>query len=433
MKKKISLALTLVMLCALLAACGGHSPDSNPSGGGAAGLTSSEELDEITHRLLVDWYGYIVRCEYLYGDMQWALSYLDPFFEDHSWSSLQIARAAMDLARRETEAAAVPLEPQMTFDDYDKLTRSGADVSAVQLAVNSLQSLTDAVSLDYHVLRDCLNSPAEEFFLTYELSYFENWASLMGQMYDIQLRNCAVETDYLLLSIDNGESEARFIEAIAANCPQINTRREGNPQDQDALMTQLTQQTDELEMLVGELSDVTGQARANLELFRDMADLDPADSNMDNVKESISAIAADAVDLKDFPTALPYPDWWYERDSETFMYVWNKKSHGEGGEDEQTLLIPTPGDIIETPPDQYLVKWSDVPKDAYLSYMLQIQKDPDIAENLRKGKEGDAYLAYCETASVSFSLIWEENEVSLMSDGSVCLAPYWYFYLQCTS
>lgn len=433
MKKKISLALTLVMLCALLAACGGHSPDSNPSGGGAAGLTSSEELDEITHRLLADWYGYIVRCEYLYGDMRWALSYLDPFFENHSWSSLQIARAAMDLAKRETEAAAVPLEPQMTFDDYDKLTRSGADVSAVQLAVNSLQSLTDAVSLDYHVFRDCLNSPAEEFFLTYELSYFENWASLMGRMYDIQLRNCAVETDYLLLSIDNEESEARFVEAIAANCPQINARREDNPQDQDALMTQLTQQTDELEMLVGELSDVTGQAKANLELFRDMADLDPAGSNMDNVKESISAIAAGAVDLKDFPTALPYPDWWYERDNETFMYVWNEKSHGEGGEDEQALLIPTPGDIIETPPDQYLVKWPDVPKDEYLSYMLQIQKDPDIAENLKKGKEGDAYLAYCETASVRFSLIWEENEVSLMSDGSVCLAPYWYFYLQCTS
>lgn len=425
MKKIVSLALAFVMLCSLLTACGRQSSNPSPSGGKTAGLTSSEELDEITHRLLADWYGYIVRCEYLYGDMQWALSYLPPFFEDHSWSSLQTARAAMDLAKRETEAAAIPLEPQMTFDDYDKLTRSGADVSAVHLAVDSLQSLIDSVSLDYHVFRDSLNSPAEEFFLTYGLSYFENWADLMRQIYDIHLCNCAVETDYLLLSIDNEESEARFAEAIAANCPQINTRREENPQDKDALMAQMTQQMDELEALVGKLSDVTGQARANLELYRDSVDLDPVD-HVNDVDEYISAFAADAVDLKDFPIALPYPDWWYERDNETFFYMWNKKE----GESEPVIM---PGDTITAPPDQYLVEWSGVSKDEYLSYILQIQKDPSIAENLKKGNQDGTYLSLYETESASFSLIWEEDTVTLMSDGSVCLAPYWYAYLQRTS
>lgn len=435
MKKKAAWFLVLAALCALLTACGGQPSESDPSGGETAGgetadPTSSEEWEDITHRLLVDWYGYIIRCEYLYGDMRWALSCLNPFFEDHSWSSLQTARAALTLAKRETEAAALPLEPQMTFDDYDKLSQSGADVSAVPLAVNSIPSMVDSVLLDYRVFRDSLNSPLESFFLTYQLSYFENWAGLMGQIYDIYLHNCAVETDYLLLSIDNEEAEADFSEAVAANCPQINAWRRENPQDMDALMDLLSSQMDELETLMGKLADTTGQARANLELYRDAVDLDPS-GDMDALHERVSAIAADAVDLKDFPMALPYPDWWYETDNETFMYAWNQEGRdGETGEPETVIL---PGDPIAAPPDQYLVKWPGVSKEDYLSYILQIQNDPRIAENLRNGNRDGTYFSLYETESASFSLIWEENEATLMSDSSVCLAPVWYTYLQRTS
>lgn len=423
MKKMFSWFLVLTTLCTLLTACGGQSSDSNPSSNETSNQTSSEDLDEITHRLLVDWYGYIVRCEYLYGNMQWALSYLDPFFEDHSWSSLQIARAAMDLARRETEAAARPLEPQMTFDDYDKLSKSGADVSAVQLSVSSLPSLIDAVSLDYHVLRDSLNSPSEEFFLTYQLSYFENWADLMYQIYDIYLHNCATETDYLLLSIDNEESEKRFTEAIAENCPQIDARRKDNPQDQDALMAQMTQQMNELQTLNGKLNDVTGQARANLELFRDVADLSQAD-NMDDLKKYVSTIAADAVDLKDFPIALPYPDWWYKRDNETFMYMWLEDG-SEGEDGEQALLIPSMGDIIEAAPDQYLVEWADVSLDEYQAYLksLETYKIPSVSIT----ESDERHTAFFKFRSALFLLEWTENKASLfLSEGSVCFAPPWY-------
>lgn len=406
MKKIIAWILAVIMLCTSLTACGEQ--QSSPSG--TTDQTSSEEMREITHRYLVDLYGYIIRCEYLYGDMYWALNYLTPFFEDHSWDSLLIARAALSMAKHRANAIE-PLEEQMTFDDYDKLIQSGADVNPTV----STQAIKDNVLLDYQVYGNYLNSPAETIFLNYDLAYFENWTSITQQIYEIHLQNCAVLTDYSLLNISNEEEKAQFIGAITEKCPQINALRKDNPQDQDALIEKSNSFLDELETLANDLSVMVGQAQAGLELFRDKTN--EADST-DNLNDYVTALAADVVDLKDFPIALPYPDWWYQKANETFTYLWHDT------EDEPIFFLP--GDTIDTPPDEYIAEWADVSLEDYLSYVESIERRFNIPSQYTSEKEGK-YTTYYGFQSASFALLWEENKVSLYTlNGSVCFAPPWY-------
>ena len=401
MKKIAAWVLTLALLCVLLSACGSQEP----------GETQPEELGEITHRLLADWYGYAARCEFLYGDMLWALSCLEPFFEDHSWNSLQTARAALYLAERRAELIEPPEAAQMSFEDYDQLIQSGADVGPVQTAVDSISSLKSYLLLDYRLCRIYLNSPGEEIFLTYELDHFQNWASLLQQIYELYLQDCAIETDYVLLAVDNEEEEARFIQAITEKCPQLNARRAGNPQDPEALLEKIAVLNDELERLSQELSANVGQSQAGLDRFRDA-------SVPDALSQYVSSMTADAVDLTDFPAALPYPDWWYEQEDESVLYTW------EDGEDGEMISM-MPGDTLETPPDQCYVRWPGVSLDEYQSYLNALD-GYGISAAFVTEKEGTR-TAFFQLPTGSFALIWAEDEASfLTTEGWVCFAPPWY-------
>lgn len=424
MKKLIAYVLTLALLCVPLAACGGQQPDpSDPAGSGtsqappegASPEGAPEDLSEITHRLLADWYGYVARCEYLYGDMLWAVSYLEPFFEDHSWDSLQTARAAQSLAQRRAELIGPPEAAQMSFEDYDKLVQSGADVSPVQLAVDSISSLKSSVLVDHQLYQSSLNSPSEELFLTYQLAHFEHWANLIRQICELNLQSCAIETDYVLLELDHEEEEARFIEAITEKCPQINARRSDDPQDPDALLMELSAVLDELERRTNELNEVEGQAQAGLDLYRDA--LESALSGAaDALDQYVASMSADAVDLTGFPSALPYPSWWYAQEAGEILYTWNV------GEEKKSLL---PGDPIEAPPDQSYITWPDVSLEDFQAYLDTLAGYGLPAEAVTE-REG-TYTAFFQLQTGSCALIWEESKTSfLATEGSVCFAPPWY-------
>ena len=418
MKKHIALVLALALLFVPLNACGTQQPD--PSGSGMPQPSSEvpdKELSEVTHRLLADWYGYIARCEYLYGDMLWVLSYLEPFFEDHSWDSLQTARAALYLAQRRTQLIEPPQSAQMSFDDYDMLIQSGADVGSVQLMVDGISSEKSAVLLDYEIYQSSLDSPAEELFLTYQLAHFADWAGLIRQIYELHLRSCALETDYVLLAVDNQEEEARFLEAITEKCPLIHAQRANSPQGQDALLKEQSAVLDELEQLTNELSANVGQSQASLGLFKDALNVD-ASGGMDKLSQYISAMSADAVELTGFPSALPYPNWWYTQEAEDVLYTW------ENGEDgKKTSLMP--GDSIEAPPDQCYIAWPDVSLEEYYAYLESLEGYGIHAQFVTEKEE--SYTAFFELQTGSFTFIWEENKVSFLTlDGSVCFAPPWY-------
>ncbi len=432
MKRIMVYLLTMTTLCAFLSACRGRQPDSQPpdSSGETAALISlpKEEYNEIASRLLDDWYRYLIRCENLYGGMRWSLSYLDPFFEDHSWVSLQIARTALSSAKSIAEGVAEqPWEEKMTVEDYDKLVQAGADVSGFTAMSSQLQILSHDVLLVYRDYQDKLNSPIDAVFLTYTLETFEDWAHIQQQFYDLVLRNLAVETDYLLSCLDSEEMEALFIESIAKNCPQINALRKENPQDPDALLDLLAELPNEITEL--DLNSVYGQFGANYHLEVDKPQPDTAEG-MESVRRHAQAMAADMVDdLAGFPTALPYPSWWYasdpgSADSVQFYYYYNEPTYGE----DQSSNFVMPNDTIISPPDCFIVTWTGVSLEDYLLYVRYLERMYHISAQSSTKKDG-VYIATYEVRSDAFAIIWEEEEVSIQTqEGSVCFGPVWYAY-----
>ena len=397
--KKI-LACTLALLLLLLTACGGQT-QSTPQ----AAPAETEELDEIAHRLLADWYAYLVGCEHLYGDLEWALSYLEPFFEDHAWNSFQTAQATMSLAKRVAETLELP-DAQMTFDDYDALVQSGADVGAVQTAVGTFPGRKDQVLLTYQTLRDYLYSPSGDIFQASTLEIFEEIARIDRQMNSIELQCLAVTTDYLLLTLDSQEEEARFLKAIAENCPRINACRKDAPQDEEGLYQRMNTLLDELETGMDGLAAVVNRAQVD---FDRLAELDAGDY--------FEAMSAGAAELQGFPVALPYPDWWYGADNETVTYIWERE--------DGTLYHIMPGESFAVPPRDYIVMWADVSRQAYFDYLEAVEEYRMSAANTKE-KDG-AYSAYYIFPSASFILTWEDDTVRLYAmEGSVCLAPPWY-------
>ena len=426
MKKIAAFILILAILCSLLTACGEQkssdaSPPQDTSSVEAAAPLESGEWDELTHRLLADWYGYLIRCEYFYGDLRWALSYLTPFFEDHSWDSLQIARAAMAASKRRAEhVKEQPFEKQMTLEDYNKFIRSGADVSAIQVVIDSIPTLVDDTLLTYQNYRDFVNSPTENLFSTYNLSCLEEWARLERQIYDIHLHDTAVETDYLLLSLNSQSEKDRFVTAIEEKCPQINAWRSENPKDKEGLEKLSSELLTELQSLTNDMSSLVGKMRTGLNLEKEA-------SETDTFEQYVDRMAADVANLKDFPIALPYPDWWYEEDNETFFYSWNSPLYGTDEESGPRSFI-APGDTVNVPPDEFNVDWVGVSLEDYLAYVDLLEKSYHIPAQYTVEKEG-RYITSYELPSFSSALVWEENNVALyVLDGAVCFAPPWYIY-----
>lgn len=430
MKKIIALLLILAMLCPLLCACGGRQ-EANPSqevqtvSPQEEIQATSEEMDEITHNLFADWYGYLIRCESVYGDMLWALSYLHRFFQDLSWGSLQIARAALVSANPET-ARSIPLEARMTSEDYAKILPISSDLVIVQNAVDYIPTLFSSEQISYQVYENYLNSPSDSFYLTYDLSRFKEWAELKSRLYDIELQVCAAETDWLLLTLDNDEEEAKLLDAVTTMCPQIDARRRENPQDPEALEQKVAALGDELESLTSELSVVLGQSQSGLDLYSDIADLLAA-GDTGSLTQYIDALAADAVSLKGFPQALPYPDWWYAESDLEPVYFWAEPCFGE----ERSLHIPLPGDTIDTPPDICYYIWADVPLEGYQSYLKTLESYQAVPQYV--SEEGGAWSAYFDLGTAAFWLNWQDNTVELLTESGsgclVCLAPVWYVYL----
>lgn len=428
-KKLIAAVLACFLLCAPLAACGGG--DASKGSGEIPPLIalSAEENEALTHKLLEDWYGYLIRCEYLYGDLLWALSYLDAFFENRSWDSLQTARAAMASAMRRAETVRETLlEPKMNPEDYSRLIQAGADVSAVQLAIGGIQTyVVDPVLLVYQNYRSFLNSPGELLFIEYDFNCFKEWARLERKSYEINLHDCAVETNYLLLSLDSETEEARFIEFVKERCPQLSRWMEGAPQTQEELMDLSAELLNGLEAVSNEMSSLLGQLQAGLELNRDAVNSLDIEGGSESLSQFLDDMADGAADLKGFPSALPYPDWWYDSRNEVVSYFWDEAVCGAEGETEPRRFA-VPGDAILTPPDTFVMRWADVPLASCLAYIDALEGF-QISAGYAKEEEG-VFTAYYEVPSGSFVLSWEEEGVSFYPlEGSVCFAPPWYLYL----
>lgn len=321
--------------------------------------------------------------------------------------------------RRAEHVKEQAFEKQMTLEDYDKFIRSGADVSAIQVVIDSIPTLVDDTLLTYQNYRDFVNSPTENLFSTYNLSCLEEWARLERQIYDIHLHDTAVETDYLLLSLNSQSEKDRFVTAIEEKCPQINAWRSENPKDKEGLEKLSSELLTELQSLTNDMSSLVGKMRTGLNLEKEA-------SETDTFEQYVDRMAADVANLKDFPIALPYPDWWYEEDNETFFYSWNSPLYGT--DEKRASILHRSRRYCQCSARRIQCRLGGRISGGLSRLRGPPGKSYHIPAQYTVEKEG-RYITSYELPSFSSALVWEENNVALyVLDGAVCFAPPWYIY-----
>lgn len=392
MKRTLALLTAVLCLCIWLTACGGTAePEPEEPAG---------ELQE--QQLLSDWFDYLFACENLYGDMQWAISYIHEFLETPSWERLQTARMALNTAKLYIEQREKP-EETMTAEAYDQFLRQGMDVSFVHPEIGTFQqekqsALTHCLQLEHGLFQDA--------FGVRERANLARYTDILQQEFQQDICYLALSTDNLLLTLGDSDWTQKFRSFIAENCPLISAEQTGIA-NSDALYEQASAVLDEIEELRTLQSEELGSARASLNRMED------AMSNGD-----LETLAANAAPIDGLPLLMPCPDW-FDTESAEYYYYWS----GNDG----TRTYPTEREDLCGTPDGCVITCPGVSLEALLDYRETLAGVG--LECLSTQEEDGVCSVYYEVGGSTIVFSWEADAVQIfMLEEPVCLAPVWYFY-----
>ena len=385
MKKRV-FALLLALTALLLAGCGGQQKKELPG--------------ELTQRLLSDWFDYLFACENLYGDMQWAISYIERYGETPSWDNLLRARMALYTARQYIRQREKPAET-LTAQDYAGCLDTGRDLSFVQPEIGGFAQDKQSALTRCELLWTGLHNAV---FTRRQSAALREEAAVYRQIFDCDLRYLALTTNYLLLEIDDGAWQEKFCGFVEENCPLIFAAW-GEYVEDSSQLVQLTSDTlDALEALRTRDAALTGRAQANLDLFEDAAN-----------SGDWSEVADDIAEIEGLPLPLLCPDWLDAEKMECYYY-WN--------EPDGTRTIPGERGDIPRGADGCLINVPEVDQEAFWAY-----RDLLAAHGLTAlAEDTDSQTIYYDFAGCDFALSWEEGEAQIfMMEQPACFVPYWYF------
>lgn len=412
MKRYIAILLALAFLCAALSACSGgassedaHADSSQPAASDAAQPNDldpavyAEQENPLTQRVLSDWFDYLLANEYLYGDMLWALSYVEAFQNDRTWENLQMARMALWTAERYITEREKP-EETVTAAEYDQLIRDGKDVSFVQPEIGGFAENKSTTIRTCALIRGGIES---DVFWEYTLSAAMTSAELAAQRYQCELGYLAATTDYLIFTLGESETTKRFDAFVQENCPRISALRVDGG-DEETLYRTAGAYLDELEALIGEEDSNISQYQACLDLYRDAI-----------LTNSFDTLLENPVEIENLPALLPEPNWG-DADVENSFYYWNA---GNGSH-----IYPEEGQEFDKPADGFSAKIQDVTREAFLAYHDLLENSGYSREDFQD--EGDALGASYSLGDAAVSFLWSDGAAIISMEGNACFAPIWY-------
>jgi len=331
--------------------------------------------------------------------MLWCFSYIGAFADERSWESLQLARMAFYTAEREVSNLEPPGQA-LEYGDYDPLIQAGKDVSFVQPAIEFFADQKESVLIDCQGVRRGLDG---DVFWEPALSSALRSVDHHAQIYECQLRYLAVETEYLLLALDDAALAEQFRAFVAENCPRIDSFRvEGDMERQEALATACA---DDLEALTAGSAQLLGEARALLPLFSAAAES--------------GTLAEDAVQIEGLPVLAPYPGWYDGKEMEA-EFSWT----GADG----TAACPAAGGTLERTADSCILTCPGVTRDGLLAYR-DILERCGLSYQLRE--EGDRLSVTCVYEGGSTLFLLSGDTVRISMDGApLCFVPSWYWTAQ---
>ncbi len=360
----------------------------------------AEEAETPETRMMNDLLNYLYYCEILYDDMLWTLDYSERYDAERTWETLQLARAAVRLARRDIDALAMP-EGSLTAQDIRALMRKGIDATF-------FRSDEDSFSMDRTTMLNTLtnleNGIMHDAFMADTWTHYVEWAAIERRMADFNLRYLAWLADAVLAELDDPDWTAQLDEALRTYCPAIAARRGDTPLTKgEAVDTAGAQLMDEFEVLQKELNRTLGVLNANINDYRQ------AIENGD-----LAWLQARAVEISGLPMLVPNEEW---LDQAAVTYYWR--------EDGKVLPLPRPGEALPRVPDGCLYAVDGVSLETLREYVSLLAMagypEPEALEDV-----GTVAYQY-KLAGSAFSIVWEADHVDLMmTENPVCLVPMAY-------
>lgn len=359
-----------------------------------------EENDHIKN-VLSDWFDYLYVNEYLHGDMFWAITYIEQFFDNPTWDNLQIARTALITAEKYIEARNID-EPLMSNEDYIQMLQAGYDVAVVEVSGESYAQYKQKVLTDCIVLK---NGLYDEIFWEVTFEDFQASVELLKEYYCKQIQYLNTTTEYLLLNLNDSAWTDKFHAFVEENCPTLNAFSLEPIPDMDSAYTVAVGILDDIQKLTDEFNLHVGEAQAALYQMEDAI-----------FGGDMTILQDKTVEIADMPLALPYPGWDIV-DNTVYYYSYTDES-GKGH-------YPVEQETLSKKPDGCTIEFYKVSKDDFETYKNYLS---DLGVNSINAKEEDGISRadYIFTGH-TFVFEWKEDTLTLyMLEQPIIFVPWWY-------
>lgn len=404
--KKLSFILCIILIFQLcLYSCGKGKPQITDGTDTAAlsDTVTSENDDEYSMKLdlLSEWSAYLWFMEYLYGDILWALSYIETFAASPTWENLQLARSALTTAENYIEQRE-PQELTLGQEDYDALMSAGYDVSHIPMSIGTTEQSK------YHVLSECRLLRYDlysEILLKTSLDELALSCRYLKEYYTSSLRYTGLETNYILAVLSDEELSQKLEEFIDTNFPYLSEHRPQLVTDIAILEAEASDELEKLDRLVDEMNVLLGYSLVTLDDMKEMFALG-----------DISAFADKLTDIDGVPMMLPNPDW-EDIEATDYRYYY----YDESGNSVYTKER----DELSGLPDGCVLKNSGVSREEVLAYrdmLSTLGLDPLGTDE----QNGTLKIYYLLDGGSMVITLEEDTAYIFMMDEPVLFVPLWY-------
>lgn len=361
--------------------------------------------------------------ERMFGDMFWALEYVEIYDVTRRWGDLQLARTALNLVLQD----ALELTPPVT-------TLTQADLEALQgegIDASFSKEYRETFAEDRNEMLDkCLNYNWHILYGVFEDDVWKRAAShmrLFDEYAESYLQYSAITVDWLTTQTDDTEWIGELERAFAEKCPMSNQRRlKGVFSAED-----VTRLAEEISMRLMELQTELSQSFAENKymVYRD------SDAYADGkLEQALKDNRANIVGLPALVPEAPWDDLIYpdidldaidlatvRREdllAQDYMYLWR----GEDGKLSKAAVL----DALESPPDACVIATRRVSREEMENNCVELELTEGIERVDLTGDSESLRVTFKAGESV---FVWEwKSEVAtvFMLENPVCFAPVWY-------
>ena len=365
-------------------------------------VVESEEIKDLKFKIVSDWSAYLWFEEYLYGDMLWALSYIQQFIEEPTWENLQIARAALCTAESYISLRE-PQEITMTIKDYTMLVEQGYDVVHVPNEMGAMAQ--DKAS----VLAWCTQLKYGLFSEIYWKVSYENFSEYVDNLIEFCKTNIdyiGYTTNYLLVILEDEELSERLQNFIKENYVYLTKYFPEFFNEIDKIENASITTLEELEYIKAQMELLLGNAIVAVDDLRDLIE----NQRIDVLEEQSSTIQG-------IPFFLPQV-YWEDIEGATYQYYNNAEDGSMNFLKEQESLFKSS--------DGCIVRYTQVNKSDVIQYKEDLSllglSPIDVVESEEYGLR-----IYYIIQENSFIIEWKDEIVTMyMLNGEICFAPIWF-------